>query len=221
MYDQEETTKKIFGSDPTMGLFVALYLILLAFFILLNAVSNQAFQRAEAAIESVNASFNDVAKVRDPQINIDPTVELHASNNPVLKKISQAFFVEMELQGRFSSAGGGTFEVEFPADVLFQRGSFRVKAGMTGFLDQLLAAVKKPLNGEKQQVAFMFGSGIKPVDRIMTRSQEIAVRRAGSLARYLISQGVEKGVFTTGFVAIPEGQMLAVFLSAPTGNSRY
>ena len=144
MYDQEETTKKIFGSDPTMGLFVALYLILLAFFILLNAVSNQAFERAEAAMESVNTSFNDVTKVRDPQMNIDPTVGQEASNNPVLKQISQAFLVAMDLQGRFCSEGGGKFEVEFPADTLFQRGSFRVKAGMTCFLDQFVAAVNKP-----------------------------------------------------------------------------
>ncbi|MBL4639577.1 MAG: hypothetical protein JKY57_03495 [Kordiimonadaceae bacterium] len=217
MYEPEENTKKIFGSDPTMGLFVGLYLILLAFFILLNAVSNQAFERAEAAMDSVNASFNDDAKVRAPQINIDPTVGNDAANNPVLKQISKSFFAEMNLKGRFSSAGGGTFEVQFPVENLFQRGSFRVKAGMTGFLNQLLKAVTIPVNGREQQVAFMFGSGIKPVAREMTRSQEIAVRRAGSLARYLKSQGVKDGVFTTGFVAVPEGQMLAVFSSAPKG----
>lgn len=213
MYEPEQQTKRLFGSDNTMGLFVALYLILLAFFILLNAVSEQAAVKAEAAMDSVNATFKENNRPENPQ-TIDPSAEDEPANDLVLRQVSRAFLAEMDLQGRFSSAGGSVFEVQFPADNMFERGSFRVKSNMTGFLDQLIVAVQNPANGNKQKLALMFGSGVGAVDREMTRAQEIAVRRAGSLARYLRGKGVADGLYTIGFVSIPEGQILAAFQSA-------
>ena len=212
MYEPEQQTKHLFGSDNTMGLFVALYLILLAFFILLNAVSEQAAVKAEAAMDSVNATFKENKRPQNPE-TIDPSAVDVPANDLVLRQVSRAFLVEMELQGRFSTAGGNVFEVQFPADNMFERGSFRVKSNMTGFLDQLIAAVQNPVDGREQKIALMFGSGLGSVDREMTRAQEVAVRRAGSLARYLRAKGVPDGLYTIGFVSIPEDQVLAVFQS--------
>ncbi len=221
MYEPEQQTKRLFGSDNTMGLFVALYLILLAFFILLNAVSEQAAVKAEAAMNSVNVTFKENHRPEN-QLTVDPVAADEPANDVVLRQISRAFMSEMELQGRFSTAGGNVFEVQFPADNMFERGSFRVKPGMTGFLDQLIAAVREAPVGRKQSLALMFGAGVGAVDREMTRAQEIAVRRAGSLARYMQANGVPDGLYTIGFVAIPEGEILAAFQSAsnPSGNGR-
>ena len=213
MYEQKQQTKRLFGSDQTMGLFVALYLILLAFFILLNAVSEQAAVKAEAAMNSVNNTFKE-AKSLQNQRTLDPSSATEPANDIVLRQISRAFLSEMELQGRFSSAGGSVFEVQFPADNMFQRGSFRVRSDMTVFLDQLISVVQNAPASKPQRLVLMFGAGAGPVDREMTRAQEIAVRRAGSLARYLQDKGVGNGVFTIGFAPIPEGEILAVFHSA-------
>lgn len=219
MYEPEQHTKRLFGSDNTMGLFVALYLILLAFFILLNAVSEHAAVKADAAMNSVNATFKDNS-LPDNQLNVDPTATDDPANDVVLKQVSRAFLAEMELQGRFSSAGGGVFEVQFPADNMFERGSFRVRSGMTGFLDQLIKVVQEAPDRSQQKVAFMFGAGTGVVDREMTRAQEIAVRRAGSLARYLRAKGVPDGLYTIGFVAIAEGEILAAFQSTSSSAGR-
>lgn len=197
-----------------MGLFVALYLILLAFFIMLNAVSEQAANRAAAAMESVNDTFKETRQ-QEAERSIDPSARDVASKDIVLSQVQRTFLAELELEGRFASSGGNTFEVEFPADMLFQRGSFRVRSDMTPFLDQLIAAVQSAPAHKPQQLAILFGSGAGAVDREMTRPQEIAVRRAGAIGRYLKRRGVVDGVFTTGFVAIPEGQIRAAFWSAP------
>ena len=198
-----------------MGLFVALYLILLTFFILLNSMSQQTAGRAVAAMESVNVTFN-VSKQLDNNATIDPSAEDIAVKDRVLSAVQRAFLTEMELPGRFGTQGGNTFEVEFPAARLFRRGSLRVKPEVTPFLDQLVAAVQLGNRGNTSQLALLFGSGEGTVDRVMTRPQEIAVRRAGALARHLQNSGVPDGTFTTGFAAIPEGQILAAFWSAPT-----
>lgn len=209
--------KRLFGSEGTMGLFVALYLILLAFFILLNAVSEQALNRADEAMRSVNSTFRESRQV-DNNPTIDPSAEDIAARDAVLSQIRRAFLSEFDIEGRFASQGGNTFEVQFPADRLFQRGSFRVRASMTPFVDQLIAAVQS--GGGNQQVAFLFGSGEGAVAPEMTRPQEIAIRRAGSLARYLRRNAVADGVFTTGFTAVAEGQIKAVFWSAPSDRGQ-
>lgn len=216
MQSEGPNLKRLFGSEGTMGLFVALYLILLAFFILLNAVSEQALHRADEAMRSVNSTFKE-SRQPDNTPTIDPSAADIASRDEVLSKIRLAFLAELDIEGRFASRGGNTFEVEFSADSLFQRGSFRVRADMTPFVDQLISVVRS--SAGKQQVAFLFGSGDGPVAREMTRPQEIAVRRAGALARYLQRKGIEDGVFTTGFVAVPEGKIRAVFWHQSSGRS--
>ncbi|MBL4789455.1 MAG: hypothetical protein JKY60_10550 [Kordiimonadaceae bacterium] len=213
MYSEDHQKKRIFGSDTTMGLFVGLYLILLAFFIMLNAVSEQAADRAQLAIDSVNSTFKE-AKALENQLTIDPAAQNIAAKDQVLSIISQAFLAKMQLSGRFSSDGGSVFEVQFSADKLFQPGSFRLRRDMLPFLDQLVAAVKSGPKDKRQQIALMFGVGVRPVDKEMTRSQEAAIRRAETVALYLGSQGIPNGLFVTGFVAIPEGEVLAAFRSA-------
>jgi len=218
MHSDEPSLKRLFGSEGTMGLFVALYLILLAFFILLNSVSEQAVSRASEAIESVNSTFKK-SKPLENKLTIDPSSEEVASQDKVLNLVQRAFLAEMDIPGRFATKGGNTFEVEFPAEHLFQRGSLRVRPDKTPFLDQLINAVQAAPSFKPQQVALLFGSGVGTVDREMTRPQEIAVRRAGALARHLKRSGLPDGVFTTGFAAIPEGTIKAVFWSAPNNNS--
>jgi len=218
MYEFNQQTKRLFGSDNTMGLFVALYLILLAFFILLNAVSEQAIVKAEAAMESVNTTFKET-KDLDNVFTTDPAAIEAPANDQTLNQIRYAFLTEMELEGRFSTEGGNIFEVQFSADSMFQRGSFRVRPERTIFLDRLIELVQQSPNSQSQKIALMFGSGSGPVDREMTRAQEIAVRRAGSLARYFREKGVPDGVFTIGFVSIPEGEIFAAFRSKPVAGA--
>ena len=214
MHVEENRHKKIFGNEGTMGLFVALYLILLAFFILLNAVSEQAANRAAAAMESVNTTFRE-SSVQNREPTADPNAEEIAANDSVLSSVGRTFLAEMELNGRFAAHGGNTFEVTFPVDYLFEPGSFRVRRSMTPFLDQLIEAVRTAPAGKAQQVAFLFGTGSAEVSREMTRGQEMAVRRAGALARYVVANGLEESEFSVGFTAVSESEVLAVFWSAP------
>lgn len=197
-----------------MGLFVALYLILLAFFILLNAVSEQAANRAAAAMESVNSTFRE-SKAQNLKPTADPNAQEIAANDAVLSNVERTFLAEMELSGRYAAHGGNTFEVTFPVDYLFEPGSFRVRRSMSPFLDQLIEAVRSAPADKAQQVAFLFGTGSSEVSRMMTRKQEMAVRRAGALARYVTANGLLETEFSVGFTSVSENEVLAVFWSAP------
>lgn len=209
MYIEEQQTRKVFGSDSTMGLFVALYLILLAFFIVLTSISQQSTARATAAMESVNAVFKQ-AGVVDDDFNRDDLRS--AASDPVLIEIERAFSTAFNITGQYAVSGGHIYQVQLPATYLFETGSFRVRQDVHHVLDELLKLLKNAPNGQKQEMALLFGSGGPTIDRELTRSQEIAVRRAGSFARYM--QEREFSNVSSGFSALEEGQIILVFRNA-------
>lgn len=209
MYIEEQQTRKVFGSDSTMGLFVALYLILLAFFIVLTSVSQQSAIRASAAMESVNTVFREDGDARTG--NREEALQ-SAASDPVLIEIEEAFFSEFEIRGQYAVAGGNVYQVQMPLDYLFEAGSFRVRASVHPLLNQLLALLARAPAGQKQEMALLFGRGPGTVDREMTRTQEVAIRRAGSFARYMQERGFNN--FSSGFSDIPDDQIMLVFRNA-------
>ena len=206
MYIEEQQTRKVFGSDSTMGLFVALYLILLAFFIVLTTISQQSAARATAAMESVNAVFNEAGVADNGYVEEDMR---SAASDPVLIEIERAFSTAFDVRGQYAVAGGHIYQVQLPVIYLFEPGSFRVRPDVHPVLDQLLAVLKGAPNGNKQEVALLFGSGGLTVDRELTRSQEIAVRRSGSFARYMQDRAFKN--LSSGFTAMEEDQIILVF----------
>lgn len=216
MYFEEQTNKKVFGSDSTMGLFVALYLILLAFFIVLTAVSSHSTHRAAAAMESVNSTFDrSVGTVKPDSVKSDLDL---ASSDPVLLKIQSVFLSEFNIKGEFSASDGHIFQVQIPVDYMFEPGSYLVRETIHPMMNQILESLAQAPYGSKQEMALMFGIGSRNVEREMTRTQEIAVRRAGSFARYMEERGQLN--FSSGFVSIPVGEILVVFRSSLAGVPR-
>jgi len=209
MYIEEQQTRKVFGSDSTMGLFVALYLILLAFFIVLTSISQQSTTRASAAMESVNEAFKE-AGVADNGFSL--TDLQSAASDPVLIEIERAFSTAFDVKGQFAVSGGYIYQVQLPAAYLFEAGSFRVRTSVHPVLNELLAVLKNAPSGRKQEMALLFGSGTTTIDRELTRSQEIAVRRAGSFARYMQEQDFSN--ISSGFMALPEDQIMVIFRNA-------
>ncbi|MCK0070462.1 hypothetical protein [Kordiimonas laminariae] len=218
MFNEDQHTKRLFGTDTTMGLFVALYMILLAFFIMLNAVSEQKTSKAQEVMKGVNAAFSkesdDQSRQPGEQTTL-PNDEVKPENDPLLIELSRSFGGEFDVNGKFSINKGLVYEVELPADSFFEKGSFRIRPDMEPFLDRIAKLVLDRENNETRNVAFMFGSGEGLVSRDLTRSQEFAVRRAGAIARFMKLQGVPDGMFHTGFIQIPEGKILAAFRNVP------
>lgn len=214
MYIEEHRTRKVFGSDSTMGLFVALYLILLAFFIVLTSVSQQSAQRASAAMDSVNTVFMEDGSTREGE---GERAVVNAASDPVLIEIDRALSSVFNVRGQYAEYGGNIYQVQMPVAAFFEAGSFRVRSDTRPLLEELLTVLTDAPYGHRQELALLFGVGAGTVDREMTRSQEVAVRRAGSFARFMEDRGFKD--FSTGFAAVPDDQVLLVFRNIPgSGN---
>jgi len=203
--------------DGTMGLFVSLYLILLAFFIVLNAVSNHAPSKAVETMDSVSGTFS-IAAAPTALPGLDPADKATPVDD-LLTGVKGAFYAELGIEGRFTGAGGHILELEVPVNMLFSGVETDVRSDRKAFLDKVTSMLKGASRHERQQVLFLFGNGEKAVSTELTRGQEIAVRRAGALARYLRDKGLEGGTYGAGFAAHDDSNILIVFRPTLSGDS--
>lgn len=211
MYEDHTYGKRLLGKDSTMSLFVSLYLILLAFFIILNSISNQATAKSSATMESVNNTFSNDNPSPATELDLQSDEVMSAPLDDLLTKIQGRFYAEFEIEGRFSNEGGRALQIRFPVNYLFDRGAFELGTARQTFLSDIVSDLNNINAGNKLDVAFLFGTGGEVISKNVTRSQEIAIRRAGALARYLRTQGIRAGQFSTGFTGIENDQIIAVF----------
>lgn len=215
MYVEEQTNRKVFGSDSTLGLFVALYLILLAFFIILTSVSQQSVDKVSAAMDSVNTVFNESRGDVEPDSYLSDLAL--ASADPVLVAIQSSFVAEFDIPGKFDVSDGYIYQVQLPVTYLYEPGSYLVRSSIHPVIDQILQSLKDAPYGSRQQMVLLFGKGLGTTDGELTRSQQIAVRRAGSFARYVEERGLRD--FASGFAQIPDDEVMVVFRHQPSGYS--
>lgn len=187
------------GRDRSVHIFVSLYLILIAFFMVLNAVSNQETARAAAVMDSVSSAFK---KIHLPKVNV---VDLLARSQ--LDSHSDVFYEEVEgllaglvdFPGRYPSPGGNILKVELPAAVLFEGTEVHVRADQTRFINELADLLKREAANEQREVEFLLGAP-KAIMEQSADWQALFVRRAANIAMDLEDRGVDGQSVSTGIV---------------------
>lgn len=200
------------GPDRSVHIFVSLYLILIAFFMVLNAISNQETARAEAVMDSVNTTFK---KIHLPKVNV---VDLLAEQQ--LDAHSDAFYEEVEgllaglvdFPGRFPSPGGNEFRVEMPVSVLFDGRDVQVRAEQTLFMNALGDLLKREGLNEHREVRILIGAPAAIMDS-EAPWQSLFVKRAANFAADLEDRGVSGQSISTGIVVTDNPTVRLVFSS--------
>ena len=220
MDTDKQTTKKLFGTDSSMGLFVSLYLILFAFFIILNAISNQTVIRTAAVMESVSDTFKADNPGRNDDVQLDVDEPAIGPTDSILTDIRGLFETEFNIPGKIPAGGQGSVEFTFPTRFLFADGSLIVRSDSHPFLQSLIRIMDRNSTRRPVELLFLFGSDTGSEGANNTQLQELAIRRAGSLARFMRSSGVRDGAYGTGFTALDteEIRVLVHHRSAPDSD---
>ncbi len=210
MFEQEQQKRKVYGSDNTMGLFVSLYLILLAFFIVMNSMADAASENKQEALDSVAKTFKN-SKKPTKATTAQGGEAIANGPDPILNDIAQLVTSELDVTGSFPQKRTDIFRVDHSVDSLFERGSFQVHFSKRPFIKNLSKILLSAPAGEKTRVSFLFGTDGKPTTDALTRREEIAVRRAGALARTLRGAGMVDGTFNVGFAGHSAATIIAVY----------
>ena len=216
MFDPRNGKKKIFG-DSTTGVFVSLYLIVLAFFIVMNVISNQVKSKVSASVSSVNDTFK-AEYIREAD-QLDPPTDGRAStpNKDFQRSIEDALqFSELEIDNRHITRGGSQLRVDIKVDDLFFPNSAIFNPRTSQALTDLVELMNASKNGEVREFAFFFGYGSSGSSDVVRIKQMLAMKRAGVLARQLGVLEAKEGTFSTGYRGSDETKVTAIFRTSTT-----
>ncbi len=199
--------------DPTIPLFVSLYVILLAFFIVMNVISNQTTARALAVLDSVERAFERPFPLRAEHPGFLPSAPHPAIDTTFLADAGALVSALEGVRRSHPAKGGNTLLVDFDVHRLFFEDSARLSEQATPFLHGLAALLAGAAPGERREALFYLGTD--------GAEGELAYARADTLARALVKAGVPTGSLGVGLAPDRRGREVELRLdSAPRARSR-
>lgn len=204
------------NAQASTQLYISLFLILIAFFMVLNALSNQEVARSGAVMESVQSTFRSrfppVARGLD--LLAGKEIDVHAAE--FHESLTGLFTAMVEFPGSFGWPGGGLIRAELPTGAFFAGTAIRSDREKT--LDDMAATLTRGHPGERRAIEILVA--VPPALLKSAISQDDAARngyllRAAALARALEDRGVPGAAITTGVMADDRALLWLTFGSRP------
>lgn len=207
-FDPIEGNKK--SSDNTTGLFVSLYMIVLAFFVVMNSISNQDQTKVNAATESVTRAFSNPFEPEADFVDVSADVLAVTPNDEFYDQILGVFASLVGFKGKFPTEGGDVVKVKFNTSDLFEEGSSVFKANQQEFLQQLANFLAGGRDSEKREIYIVISSG-KTLPRGPKYWENTDILRAGAFVSLLKKMGVDDNKLSIGMVKGEEDRMFLTF----------
>ena len=188
-------------------LYVGLFVVLLAFFIMLVSTSRPDSGKTSAVVDSLQTTFATRAgSTQDDE-------GLFAPGASALTELGGDLAGLLRVAHVRRAAGGQELRVTVPASELFSAETAEVRETCLPFIDRVVATLAAPPSGVRLELAFSLGarpataaSGRKAGDELA-----LAVRRGGAFARALVARGAPPAVVAIGLDPGHPGQALLAF----------
>ena len=194
--------------DPSVVVFLSLYLLLLAFFILLNSLSQMEQDRTLAALGSIDATFKsriETAVAWRPARSVPGSVMGPESVPARLKRL----FETVLPIGRFEVLQiGNLIRVTVPSDLIFVPGKSALRATRTSLMESIADGLAQGTAEGHYQVALQIGA---MADLGAGEKPALALARAGEFARDLRRRGVPARRIAIGLGPGDPGQIRLTF----------
>lgn len=184
-------------SGRVITLFLSLYLVVLAFFILLVSISSTEEVKSKALMESLTSTFSSV---------LPPRMDLQAFNATTGEFLAADEF-QRQVTGLFSTVvgvvkvdviqPGRIMRVEVDGNSLFMQDQAVVREGQYPFMDRLVAALSANPPGLRFEMEFVISTSWSD-EMTLPMEQTLPVRRAGAFARELLTRGAPPGSVSIG-----------------------
>ncbi len=185
------------GGTGTVSLFLSLFLLVLAFFIILVSISTVEETRSKAVMRSLTSTFASI---------LPPTTDL----TRLMSKTGEVIGAEQfqgEIAGLFTThvqavkveivQPGRAMKLTLPADALFEPGTVDLRPGRDELLDRLVSSLSGRPPALRFDMEALFCDSY--VDgTALPIGEALPTRRAGALARAMLGRGVPPDSLSVG-----------------------
>lgn len=216
MSEEETLTPTEVDEMGTIILMLGLYLIVLAFFILLNAISETSEQKMEAVSESMGEGFGfeleGPSQMRDEvEVTVDPVFDI-VSND--IKSVIQSY---VSVKDYRISSSADKMLLRLKSSKVFMPSQVRIRPSMAELFTDLSDIVANARPGIKMSADVIVYGLEKEAEKSPLSAHELAGRRAALFVRALIERGVDEKVLSASAV-VAENPEVKIFFKMNVVN---
>ncbi|MBL4615572.1 MAG: hypothetical protein JKY27_11955 [Magnetovibrio sp.] len=186
------------GGNSTLALFLGLYLVVLAFFILLVTISTVEETKSKKVMDSLSSAFTSI---------VPPSADLTSFKSKDGDVLAGQEF-QQQVTGIFSTAlgidkvemvqPGRQMRLLMKADNLFFTDEARIRPAMYPLLDRTVAALSNRPPGLRFDLEFIIGVETAADGKTMPVEETLELRRAGAFAEEMNSRGIPPDSIAVG-----------------------
>lgn len=186
------------GSDSNTT-FLSLFLLVLAFFILLISISSFEKVKAKALMDSLASSFPSVLPVNQPVTFTGQTGEIFNAQQHQ-EQLADVFATSIQVTKVETVVPGRQMRLLLNADSLFLDDKAEIRPAQYPLLDRVVASLSNRPPGLRFDVEFVVGSEYAG-GKSLPIGQTLAMARAGAFAREMRNRGAPPDSVSIGMKA--------------------
>jgi hypothetical protein len=202
------------GAGSTLTLFLALYLVVLAFFIVLVSISSPEKVKSKAVMDSLTSVF---ASVLPPKTSL---TSFAADEGDVIaarefqRTVSDVFATQLRVARVEEVQPGRLMRISLPVEAMFQSGQAVLRENRLSLLDRIVAAISARPPGLRFDMEFAVGRA-REIDGPSFANPMAEIDRAGAFARQMLARGAPPDSISVAVGPGDPGQALITFYVRP------
>lgn len=197
--------------DPTLLQMLSLYLLLLAFFVLLFNLSRTEDLRSDSVARSLNSTFSTKGRPDEkPTIIVSAQGNVIGASKGILRKFGILVKTAFPIAEIKEIEAGRVFRARFPASELFDPGRAMPRPERAKNVRLIADELSHPPRGVRYDMEVLF-TGPRDQTEQSALAYALSVSRAGNFARMAIEMGVPSGAVATGVAVGQAGWVELLF----------
>lgn len=181
------------GQPATVSILLSLYLLVLAFFILLNSISQREDSKSNRVMEGLTSAFASPAARRPQMFSADVGDVVGA----FVTGMSELFETAIPAVKLRVVNPGRVLEVSMHPDVLYFNGEARLRPAHGAFFDRLIGSLATSPDGFRYRMEFIINSEYGGRDALPV-GESLEMARAGAFAREMLARGAPPQALLVG-----------------------
>ena len=211
MENQGLPKAKVGANDPSVVLFLGLYLLLLALFIMLNSISTIDEERSAQAVDSVGEAFSELLPSQFRSEN-DLIAQGAVVATDTFKGELTAALASILAVSEVESLGGNQLRVETDVESLFDESEEAFNDDASVFLDRIGRVFRRTEEGQRRELEIIIGVGDQLPEQVDAESNQ-ALRQVARFTSELIDRNVPENLMSIGLSPGDEGGIVMFFNS--------
>lgn len=183
--------------DPTVIVFLSIFLLLVGFFILLNAISEEDELRAELAMGSVVATFSSTRTTPSDRIAAGTRAGISKTGHSFKDALEGLFEKTLLVETERRQPPGSVLQVTLSPLRIFRHRSVAFHSRSHALMSAMADLLSKPDSGRRYEVEMLLGAG-PGLSRDQDRRRDFLARRAAAFAARLRALGVPGSAIRVG-----------------------